>query len=103
VIYRNVVLVAALALSACGMDSQGGYQPMNQQTGSATGGSYSSPDAKAYQQAHDECWESSMSLLGGNAMDATRERTYNQCMNARGWEHPMMPAKPQPTTTPGSR
>jgi hypothetical protein len=91
----SVVLLGVLVLAGCGMDSQGGYRRMQQASGSA--------DGISFQQANTECWNMAYSLLGGNAMDSARERAYNQCMNDRGWENPSMPARPRPTTTPGSR
>ena len=46
-----------------------------------------------------------MGLIGGLAMDSVRQRTYNACMNDRGWHDPRLPAPPQPrgATTPSGR
>ena len=95
VLSRSVILAAAIALSGCALDPQGGYRPMPERSGSQA--------AMSFDQANAECWEISMSLLGGNAMDSARARAYDLCMHERGWQDPRMPARPRPTTVPGSR
>jgi hypothetical protein len=100
--FRSFVLVGAVGLAGCGMiDPQDGYRPMSAQSASQPSGS--APERLSFNQANAQCWTIAYSLLGGNAMDMARDRAYNQCMNDRGWENPALPARPQPTTTPGSR
>jgi hypothetical protein len=96
VVTRGLILAFALVLSACAMDPQGGYRPV-EQSGSAEGTSFN--DANA------QCWTQAYTLLGGNAMDSARSRAYDTCMHDRGWYDPRASAPPQPrtTTVPGSR
>lgn len=94
-IYRCLVLVVAVALSGCGHDPQGGYQPMNQASGDQQG--------TPYKQARTQCWQRSMSMNGGNAMDMSRGRVYDQCMNELGWEDPRMRPQSQPSAASSSR
>ena len=95
-----IVLVATSALSACALDPQAGYQPMQQALASAAGISDTS-DLMSFDEANAQCWEIAYSLLGGNAMDSARTTAYNKCMNDRGWENPSLPARPRPLTIPG--
>jgi hypothetical protein len=88
----GTALAAALVLSGCGLDPYGGYRPMNQ---AASG----SAEGMSFNQANAECWERSMSLLGGLAMDMPRQRAYDSCMHEMGWEDPRIPAQPRPSTT----
>jgi len=102
VAYRSLVFVAALALSACALDPQGGYRPIGEQSAGVYSGS--SSEGMSFDQANSQCWTIAYSLLGGNALDSARTTAYNKCMNDRGWENPMLPAmRPQPQTVPGSR
>jgi hypothetical protein len=71
---------------------------MDQASSGSTGG-------MSFNQANAECWEISMSLLGGLAMDAARQRAYDSCMNDRGWYDPRLPypVHPRGATTPSGR
>jgi hypothetical protein len=97
VISRNLILAAAIALAGCGLDPQGGYRPMAQASGSQVSGSMS------FDEANAQCWTLAYTLLGGNAMDSARSRTYDTCMHDRGWEDPRMRPQPRAVTVPGSR
>lgn len=101
---RSLILAiaAASALSACALDPQAGYRPMQQTAASAAGISDSS-DLMSFDEANAQCWGIAYSLLGGNAMDSARTTAYNKCMNDRGWENPSLPARARPLTVPGSR
>jgi hypothetical protein len=93
----GTAFATALVLSGCAVDPYGGYRPMNQ---AASG----SADGVSFNQANAECWERSMSLLGGVAMDSARQRAYDTCMNDRGWYDPRLPApRPRGATTPSGR
>jgi hypothetical protein len=43
-------------------------------------------DATPYGEAHAQCWVRAFSLLGGNAMDAARQREFDSCMARDGWQ-----------------
>lgn len=93
---RGFLLAGALALSGCALDPQGGYRPLAERSGS--------PQAMSFNQANAECWQLSMSLLGGFAMDSSRQRAYDTCMNDRGWYDPRLPTpQPRGVTTPSGR
>lgn len=79
---RSLVLFAVLALSACALDPQGGYRPINQQ--SASGRSGTSPEVKSFDQANAECWTVSMNIAGYGATIAQLE-AYKGCMARAGW------------------
>lgn len=93
---RSLVLVMALGLSACAVDPQGGYRPI-ERSGSDGSARVSFDDANA------QCWGLAYTLLGGNAMDSARSRAYETCMRDRGWEDSRMRRQPKATTVPGSR
>jgi hypothetical protein len=95
VVTRGLILAGALALSACALDPQGGYQPMSQPA--------AAPAANSFNEANAQCWTLAYTLLGGNAMDSARSRAYETCMHDRGWEDPRMRAQPRAATVPGSR
>jgi hypothetical protein len=99
----NLVLCAAIVLAGCALDPQGGYRPIAESSGSAARSG--SGERPSFNQANAECWERSMGLLGGLAMDSVRQRTYDICMNDRGWHDPRLPAPSQPrgATTPSGR
>lgn len=94
---RGLILAGALALSACGLDPQGGYRPMAQASGSQNS------DSMSFDTANAQCWTAAYTLLGGNAMDSARSRAYDTCMHDRGWEDPRMRREPRAVTVPGSR
>lgn len=86
---------AAAVLSGCGLDPRGGYRPL-ERSGSA--------ETISFDEANARCWEQSMGLLGGLAMDAPRLRAYDTCMRRSGWEDPRLRPQPLPLpqTTPES-
>lgn len=87
---RIVIAVsAAFLLSACGLDPRGGYRPVRD-------------NAPSFDQVNAVCWERSMSLLGGLAMDSPREAAYDACMRQNGWADPRRTWQQQPATTPAS-
>lgn len=42
------------------------------------------PDARAFGDAHAECWAAAMNSAG-NAATAAQTRTYDSCMARNGW------------------
>jgi hypothetical protein len=71
-IYLSAILSAGLSLTACAMDPQAGFTKMDE-------------SANSYGPANAECWERSMSLLGGTAMDMQRESSHQVCMRENRW------------------
>ena len=86
---RSAILSVSLLLSACAIDPHGGYVPARD-------------GAPPFEQANARCWERSMSLLGGLAMDSARDRAYDTCMRENGWADPRRKPEPPPATTPAS-
>lgn len=74
---RGLILGVALALSACALDPQGGYQPM-QRSGTGTG-------SVTFNDANAQCWTVSMNNAGYGATMA-QLAAYNTCMARNGWE-----------------
>jgi hypothetical protein len=71
---------AAILLSGCGLDPQGGYRPVAELSGSPD-----SRRAPSFDEANAQCWTVSMNNAG-YAATAPQLAAYNACMKRNGWE-----------------
>jgi hypothetical protein len=75
---RNGLAAAAIALSGCALDPQGGYRPATQVSGS--------PERPvSFDEANARCWTVSMNIAGYGATIAQSD-AYRACMTRNGWE-----------------
>ena len=75
---RNGFAAAAIALSGCALDPQGGYRPTTQVSGG--------PDRPvSFDEANARCWTVSMNIAGYGATIPQLE-AYRACMTRNGWE-----------------
>ncbi len=86
---RILCFTSILLLAACAIDPHGGYTPVRD-------------GAPSFEEANAQCWERSMSLLGGLGMDSARNRAYDSCMRENGWADPRRKPEPPPARTPAS-
>jgi hypothetical protein len=76
---RSGLAAAAIALSGCALDPQGGYSPVTQLSGS--------PERSvSFDEANARCWTVSMNIAGYSATAAQSE-AYRTCMVRNGWEN----------------
>jgi hypothetical protein len=75
---RHGLAAAAIALSGCALDPQGGYRPAAQMSGS--------PERPvSFDEANARCWTVSMNIAGYGATIA-QQQAYMTCMARNGWE-----------------
>jgi hypothetical protein len=75
---RNGFAAAAITLSGCALDPQGGYRPVTQISGS--------PERPiSFNEANTQCRTASMNIAGYGATTPQLE-AYRMCMARNGWE-----------------
>jgi hypothetical protein len=75
---RTAFAAAAIALSGCALDPQGGYRPATQFSGS-------SQQPISFDEANAQCWTVSMNNAGYGASMAQLQ-AYQTCMARNGWQ-----------------
>jgi hypothetical protein len=80
VLARAAFPAAAILLSGCALDPQGGYRPVTQMSGSAD-----SRGSMSFNEADAQCWVVSMNNAG-YAATMPQLAAYNGCMLRNGWE-----------------
>jgi hypothetical protein len=75
---RTGFVAAAIALSGCALDPQGGYRPVTQVSGSVE-------RPVSFDEANALCWTVSMNNAGYGAT-IVQLQAYQTCMVRNGWE-----------------
>jgi hypothetical protein len=75
---RTGLVAAAIALSGCAFDPQGGYRPATQVSGSPQ-------QPVSFDEANARCWTVSMNNAGYGATMA-QAQAYQTCMVRNGWQ-----------------